>query len=109
MKKFNLKDMKGGWFVGAFDPTAYSSNFEVGIHSHTKGEFHQDHFHKLGTEINLVLDGSVSINGTVFNKDDIFILYPYELSCVEYLTDVRICVVRNISDTTDKYKVDITV
>ena len=101
--------MKGGWFVGAFNPTAYSSNFEVGIHEHTKGEHHQDHFHKLGTEINLVLDGSVSINDTVFNKDDIFILYPYELSCVEYLTDVRICVVRNISDTTDKYKVDISV
>ena len=109
MKKFNLKDMKGGWFVGAFTPTAYSTDFEVGIHTHSKGEHHQDHFHKLGTEINLVLDGSVSINGSVFNKDDIFILYPYELSCVEYLTDVRICVVRNISDTTDKYKVDISV
>ena len=109
MKKFNLKDMKGGWFVGAFNPTAYSTDFEVGIHEHVKGEFHQDHFHKLGTEINLVLDGSVMINGSVFNKDDIFILYPYEVSIVEYLTDVRICVVRNKSIPTDKYKVDISV
>lgn len=109
MKKFNLKDMKGGWFVGAFNPTAYSTDFEVGIHEHVKGEHHQDHFHKLGTEINLVLDGSVMINDTVFNKDDIFILYPYEVSIVEYLTDVRICVVRNKSIPTDKYKVDITV
>ena len=73
------------------------------------GQRNQSTSRELGTEINLVLDGSVSINGSVFNKDDIFILYPYELSCVEYLTDVRICVVRNISDTTDKYKVDITV
>ena len=107
MKKYKLSDMKGGWFVGAFEPTAYSTDFEVGIHVHTKGEFHQDHFHKLGTEINLVLDGSVSINDTVFNEGDIFILYPYELSIVEYLTDVRICVVRNKSIPSDKYEVDI--
>lgn len=99
--------MKGGWFVGAFEPTAYNANFEVGIHTHSAGEYHQDHFHKLGTEINLVLDGSVKINDTVFVKDDIFILYPYELSIVEYLTDVRICVVRNKSIPSDKYEVDI--
>ena len=107
MKQYSLNDMKGGWFVGSFLPTAFDAPFEVGIHTHTKGEHHQDHFHKLGTEINLVLDGSVMINGTVFKRDDIFILYPYEVSIVEYLTDVRICVVRDISDTEDKYSVDI--
>ena len=52
MKKFKLDDMKGGWFVGNFEPTAYKANFEVGIHRHKKGEFHQDHFHKKGIEIN---------------------------------------------------------
>ena len=37
MKKFKLDDMKGGWFVGNFEPTAFKANFEVGIHRHKKG------------------------------------------------------------------------
>ena len=43
----------------------------------------------------------------MFCPNDIFILYPYEISQVEYLTDVEIVVVRDLSDPTDKYKFDI--
>jgi|TARA_B110000305_G_scaffold237867_1_gene302082 hypothetical protein len=104
----SLNDMKGGWFVGRFLPSAYSADFEVGIHRHSAGEYHQDHFHKRGTEINCVLHGRIKINGTEFGPNDIFTLHPYEVSIVEYLTDVELVVVRNLSDTEDKYSVDIT-
>lgn len=107
MKTAKLNDMWGGWFVGNFEPTAFPANFEVGIHRHKKGEFHQDHFHKIGTEINCMIKGRIKINGTEFGPGDIFILYPYEVSQVEYLTDVELVVVRDISDPNDKYKFDI--
>jgi hypothetical protein len=107
MKKFKLDDMKGGWFVGNFEPSVMKANFEVGIHQHTKGEFHQDHFHKKGTEVNVMRKGKLKLNGEIFEPGDIFILYPYEVSQVEYLTDVELTVVRDMSDTDDKYMFDI--
>ena len=51
--------------------------------------------------------GKVKINGEIFSEGDIFILYPYEVSQVEYLTDVELTVVRDICDTDDKYMFDI--
>tara|TARA_B100000989_G_scaffold290181_1_gene262978 strand:+ start:1339 stop:1668 length:330 start_codon:yes stop_codon:yes gene_type:complete len=107
MKKFKLDDMKGGWFVGNFEPSVMKANFEVGIHRHKKGEFHQDHFHKKGIEVNVMRKGKLKLNDEVFEPGDIFILYPYEVSQVEYLTDVELTVVRNISDPDDKYMFDI--
>tara|TARA_B100001094_G_C18187164_1_gene804568 strand:- start:2527 stop:2859 length:333 start_codon:yes stop_codon:yes gene_type:complete len=99
----NLKHMKGGWLIGNFEPSVFKADFEVGIHKHKKGEFHQDHFHKIGTEINCVLEGIVKINGKQFLQDDIFILYPYEISQVEYITDCKILVARSHSIPSDKY------
>ena len=37
MKKYKLDDMKGGWFVGNFEPSVMKADFEVGIHRHKKG------------------------------------------------------------------------
>ena len=51
--------------------------------------------------------GKLKLNGEIFEPGDIFILYPYEVSQVEYLTDVELTVVRNISDPNDKYMFDI--
>ena len=67
----------------------------------------RDHFHKKGTEVNVMRKGKLKLNGEVFEPGDIFILYPYEVSQVEYLTDVELTVVRDISDTDDKYMFDI--
>jgi hypothetical protein len=107
MKIDNLKNFVKGWFVGNFEPSLLKENFEVGIHRHYKGEHHQDHFHKKCTEINVVISGEILINGKKFIKDDIFVFEPYEVSQVEYLTDVELVVVRNISDPTDKYEIEI--
>ena len=79
MKKFKLDDMKGGWFVGNFEPTAFKANFEVGIHRHKKGEFPSTPSKK-GIEINCMRKGKLKINGEIFEAGDIFILYPYEVS-----------------------------
>ena len=73
MKKFKLDDMKGGWFVGNFEPSVMKADFEVGIHRHKKGEFHQDHFHKKGTEINVIPESDAPIipNATTYQGDSL--------------------------------------
>ena len=105
MKKAHIDDFFKGWFVGNFEPSLLKANFEVGFHQHVAGEHHQDHFHKLGTEINLMVEGRIKINDQEFGPGDIFVLEPFELSQCEYLTDVKLVVVRNISDPNDKFEV----
>ena len=47
MKKFKMSDMKGGWFVGDFEPSVLrTKNFEVGYHTHKKGDDTSNHYHK---------------------------------------------------------------
>ena len=52
MKVNRIENMKGGWFVGNFEPTAYkTSKFEVSYKVHPKGEKWDFHYHTKVTEI----------------------------------------------------------
>jgi hypothetical protein len=103
MKRYRLEEFNKGWFVGNFEPSILKDNFEVGIAQHTQGEFHQDHFHKECVEINVVIKGKIKINGEIFETGDIFVIYPYEVSQAEFLTDVTLVVVRDKSNPLDKF------
>lgn len=105
MDREKLSKFKNGWFVGNFEPTLYKGNFEVAFQKYRKGEHHADHYHVLSKEINLVTRGKIKVNEEIFRKGEFFVLYPYEVSRVEYLTDVDLVVVRTASDPTDKYEV----
>ena len=107
MKIFDFKNMFKGWFVGDFVNTAMKANFEVAYHSHKKGEFHQDHFHKEQREVTFIIEGEMIINGKHLKADDIFVIEPYEVSICEFLTDVKVIVVKDICNTSDKYSFDI--
>jgi hypothetical protein len=107
MKIFDFKKMFKGWFVGDFENTAMSANFEVAYHTHTKGEFHQDHFHKEQREVTMIIEGEMICNGQHLKANDIFVIEPYEVSICEFLTDVKVIVVKNICNTSDKYSFDI--
>jgi hypothetical protein len=47
------------------------------------------------------------INGKHLKADDIFVIEPYEVSICEFLTDVKVIVVKDICNTSDKYSFDI--
>jgi mannose-6-phosphate isomerase class I len=56
-----IEDMKGGWFIGNFEPSAWKTDaFEVAVHDYKKGEEKEPQYHKLGTEIILLLEGNIS-------------------------------------------------
>jgi len=104
MKKYFLNNMKGGWFVGNFEPSAFQTNFfEVAFAKHTKGQKWDTHFHKVATEITLVVKGKIQINDEVFTTGDIFVISPNEVASPQFLEDSEVVVIKTPSDVNDKY------
>ena len=68
-----MNDMHRGWFIGNFLPSVLKTDlFEVGIIKHEKGEDWPEHFHVVSTEYNVLLEGSMSVNGTLIEVGEIF-------------------------------------
>jgi hypothetical protein len=108
MEKHRLEEFKGGWFIGNFEPSLLKRDFEVGLHRYQKGEIRESHFHKKITEYNLMISGQIRINDLIFEKGDIFIIEPYTVSNdILALTDCEILIVKDGSDTKDKYTYEI--
>jgi hypothetical protein len=98
MKVRKLDEMKGGWFVGNFDPVAYkTSDMEVSFKLHKKGEEWDIHYHDTVTEINLLVRGTMILQNTRLEAGDIFILEPFEIADPEFLEDCEIVCVKTPS------------
>ncbi len=99
-----LKDMKRGWFLGDFLPTAYSTkDVEVGILEHKAGEEWPAHIHKRGDEINVLLSGYMQINNQKIITGQVFVIPKGHLTKATFFEDCRIVCVKLPSDTKDKY------
>jgi quercetin dioxygenase-like cupin family protein len=103
----NFSDMKKGWFIGDFEPTAYKTDqFEVSYRTHPKGEVWETHYHKIATEINLLVKGEMILQGRRLKSGDIFILYPYEIADPDFLEDCTVLCVKMPSVPNDKFEVE---
>ena len=99
--------MKGGWFVGNFEPSVFKTeNFEVGYLEHKKGDLWDKHYHKHATEISLIVRGRVKVNDEIYSKGDIFIIEPNETVDPLFLEDTEVVVVKAPSIMNDKYVVE---
>lgn len=97
--------MKGGWFIGNFNPAAYKTKeFEVCYKQHKKGEIWETHYHKIATEINFLISGSMIIQDTTLNAGDIFVMEPGEIADPTFLEDCSLVVVKTPSIKYDKYE-----
>jgi len=104
MEHFQLDNMLKGWFVGTFSPAAFSTNdFEVAVKKYQKGDFEPSHLHKIATEITVVVQGIVQMNGKIWQDGDIIVIHPNESTDFEALTDVITVVVKTPSVLNDKY------
>mgnify|MGYP001182509613 FL=1 len=104
MEYSNLDDMFKGWFVGDFSPTALSTSAcEVAVKRYKAGDKEGRHFHKIGTEVTLILLGSASMNGVVINEGQIVTINPGESTDFMAITDVTTVVVKTPSVVDDKY------
>lgn len=108
MKSKKLRDMTKGWFVGSFNPTALSTAAcEVAVKSYRAGDYEPAHFHKIATEVTLILSGSAYMTGKALEAGDIIVLQPNEITDFRAITDVSTVVVKIPSAKNDKYLVDI--
>ena len=106
MRKAKLSDMERGWFIGDFSPSILrSKDFEVGVLSHKRGEPWPKHFHAKATEINVLLEGQMLINGHLIGVGDIFVFEPSEVADPTFLEDCKVLCIKTPSIPGDKYEV----
>ena len=107
MKKYDIKDMIRGWFVGNFEPTTFKTkDCEIACQNYKAGDYEQKHVHKIATELTLIIKGKVIMNGQEFNEGDIIVLDPGEATDFKAVTDVTNIVVKMPCVKGDKYLVN---
>lgn len=104
MKKERLEKMTNGWFVGNFDPAiAKICEVEIAVKQYKKDDYEIKHFHKIATEITVIVIGKVLMNGVEFTKGDIIIIDPNEATDFKALEDTITTVVKIPGASNDKY------
>ncbi|NFO55425.1 hypothetical protein FDB39_00800 [Clostridium botulinum] len=103
----NLNEMTKGWFVGNFKPTLYSTNdVEVAVKSYKSGDSEEAHYHKIATEITVVVSGIVTMNGIEYKQGDIIVIEPNDKTDFYAVTDAINTVVKIPGANNDKYLVE---
>ncbi len=106
MKTARLEEMVKGWFVGNFEPTLYRTNdVEVALKSYKAGDREDAHYHKIATEITVIVSGRVRMNGVVYGAGDIIVMEPGDVTDFKALTDAVNAVVKLPGANNDKYVV----
>lgn len=106
MKTYKIDEMTKGWFVGNFEPTAIKSEAaEVAVKTYSAGDIDDAHYHKIATEVTVVLYGNVMFNDQSFSKGDVIVVEPGEVVLFRAITDAANVVVKVPGATNDKYTV----
>lgn len=104
MKSTKLDDMIRGWFIGNFEPSTYkTSAVEVGVKHYKAGDAEQWHYHKIATEITVIVSGRVRMNQQYYSGGDIVVIEPGEGTDFEVLEDTVTTVVKLPGASNDKY------
>ena len=107
MKVDKLARMFRGWFVGNFEPTLYRTNdVEVAVKKYNANEYDSAHYHKVATEITVLLNGRAEMNGVIYNDGDIIVIEPNDVTDFRALDDGTTTVVIKLPGANDdKYNV----
>jgi len=105
--KSNVNDYIKGWFIGNFEPSLLKTNdFEVGIKEYEAGTVESEHLHKIATEFTIVLDGTITMNGVEYNRNDICMIEPNKVNIFKSVTDSRLLIVKTPCTPDDKYIIE---
>jgi len=106
MKSANLAEMVKGWFVGGFKPTALATQAcEVAVKRYLAGDHEGAHYHKVATEVTLVLEGRVRMADKEWGPGDIVVLEPGEVTDFTAITDAVNVVVKVPGALGDKFSI----
>ena len=106
MREYDVNYLIGGWFIGDFDKSVLkTTEFEVAYKTHYAGEHWESHYHAQAEEINYLIEGTMSINGSTLIGPTIFVLEKMEVADPIFITDVKLIVVKTPSIPGDKFTV----
>jgi len=104
MKLFKEKNMIRGWFIGDFIPSVFKTDAcEVALKRYKIDFYESPHYHKIVTEITLIIKGSVKMNGIEYCEGDIIQIDPGESTDFKALSDVILLAVKIPGIRNDKY------
>lgn len=104
MKIDRLDEMTKGWFVGQFSPRVLESQqCEVGVKQYKAGDYEERHYHKVATEVTVVISGSVRMFDRVWGAGDIITITPGEATDFLAIEDTITVVVKSPAVLDDKY------
>lgn len=88
-------------------PTVLNTNdVEVAVKRYKKGDYESSHYHKIATEITVVISGRVKMNNIEYGPDDIIVMEPGETTDFECLEEHTVTVVvKHPGVNNDKYGV----
>lgn len=106
MQIAKLEDMTGGWFVGDFEPTLVKTrDVEVAVKQYRAGDYEPRHFHKIATELTVIVTGEVEMNAVRYRTGDIVVIKPGESTDFRAISDTTTTVVKIPGVVNDKYLV----
>ena len=103
MKKYNIDNFKGGWFIGDFNPSLIKTkDFEIAIKYYKSGDEDDEHVHLLADEYTVIVKGQVIMNGEIFEEKDIIFIEKGEYVKFKVLKDTINVVIKIPSVIGDK-------
>jgi len=106
MKVYRLDNMKDGWFMGNFEPSAvHDEHVEVAWKVHRRGDDWPAHYQRVAKEINVLVKGEMIVQDLLMTTGDIFVVEPGEVVKPDFLTDCELVVVKVPSLPADKVEV----
>ena len=104
LERHRLDDFTRGWFVGNFSPTLVTTDAaEVAVQRYAAGAHEPLHFHKVATELTLLVAGRARMNGEEIGIGEIIRIPPGTAADFEAVTDVTTVVVKVPCVKGDKY------
>ena len=99
-----LDAMVKGWFVGRFTPTLFDSpDVEVAVKRYGTGDAEKSHYHRVATEITVIVSGRVRMFDREWAPDDVIVVEPGDATAFVALEDTVTVVVKLPCVAGDKY------
>ena len=90
--------------MGNFEPAVYrTSDVEFAVQRFAAGSYEERHFHKVATEITVIVSGQVEMNGIPYSSGDIILMAPNEGTDFRAVTNATTAVLKIPGALNDKY------
>ena len=101
----HISSMHKGWLIGDFTPSMIrTEQFEFAIQQYKAGDVEFYHYHKIASELTVIIQGTAEMNGQRFQEGDAILLEPGEGTDFKAISNVITAVIKIPSVKNDKFE-----